>query len=527
MLNKSYFNYLLKSKKYFVIIIFAIEFVLTIGSIGSYKTYNSINDQALSLYYFSAIVAFILPLIVFSYIHNKKAVDTYFSLSISRKELLFTGIIYCLAISFLSYLFSLFILIVGMLIKDVHSEILYLLNTIPVALLNYLTLIVFNSAIYLLANSLFDGILILGAYSFLPLAFYIIAYCFQGSFIVGVDIVNNYVDKYFVYLSPAAITFCSPNALKNLFVTSGGVYYGDVNFWVCIIVMIVYLILFTYLLYKNYLNRKLERSGDYSNDFFAYPFIIGVYTAISLLFIACCLNSYWSTYEVILLYALIFVLYIAANFIYKRKFSLPKIQTIMFIVGIVLSLLFNNICMKTNGFGLSNLYKFDYDLMNYECYVYADISENEITSFLKEISDNDEMFDSGFSMRIESSSKNKEVVDIFEKYRKLAIDDFYNYDSNQNPYYYSSLNVTYDKATVSSYSARKMDLDDIKEILKDDNKNVSININPYNYDYGSYYLIYEDGQYSLIEEEYYVLYSNYGIDGVEQIIETTTTDVDE
>ena len=80
MLNKNYFKYLLKSKKYFVVIIFVIEFVLTIGSIGSYRTYNSFNDQALILYIASAVVAFVLPLVTFSYVHNKKAVDSYFSL---------------------------------------------------------------------------------------------------------------------------------------------------------------------------------------------------------------------------------------------------------------------------------------------------------------------------------------------------------------------------------------------------------------------------------------------------------------
>ena len=334
MLNKNYFKYLLKSKKYFVVIVFLIEFVLTIGSIGSYRTYNSFNDQALILYIVSAVVAFVLPLIVFSYVHNKKAVDTYFSLGISRKEMLSTGIIFCLAISFLSYFFSLLVFIIGLLIKGTSTELAFLLSTIPVALINYLALIVFNSFIYLLANSVFDGIVILAAYSFLPLAFYIIVSCFQSTFIIGVDIVTNYICKYLVYLSPLFMTFFSPYALKNLFVKEVGTYYFDVNFWTMSVVNALYLIVFAYLLYKVYIDRDVERSGDYSNSFFAYPFIIGIYTALSLLFIACCLNSYWSFYEIILLYVLIFVLYIAANFIYKRKFSLPKFQTIMFVLHI-------------------------------------------------------------------------------------------------------------------------------------------------------------------------------------------------
>ena len=510
MLNKNYFKYLLKSKKYFVVIIFVIEFVLTIGSIGSYRTYNSFNDQALILYIASAVVAFVLPLVTFSYVHNKKAVDSYFSLGISRKEMLITNIIFCLAISFLSYFFSLLVFIIGLLIKGTSTELAFLLSTIPVALINYLALIVFNSFIYLLANSVFDGIVILAAYSFLPLAFYIIASCFQSTFIIGVDIVTNYICKYLVYLSPLFMTFFSPYALKNLFVKEVGTYYFDVNFWTMSVVNALYLIIFAYLLYKVYIDRDVERSGDYSNSFFAYPFIIGIYTALSLLFIACCLNSYWSFYEIILLYVLIFVLYIAANFIYKRKFSLPKFQTIMFVLGIVLSLIFNTICLKTNGFGLSNLYKFDYDLMSYDYYAYFDSNAKEFCTFLRGLINDEDMLNNGGNINIVVESKNKEVVDILEKYREKAIYNFYNVDDDEY-IYYSSLTATYGKNDISSYyNANLMSVDDMQRILELDGDNVSIIF--YFYDYGSYYLIFENNTYMLIEEEYYSIYDNFGYD---------------
>ena len=306
------------------------------------------------------------------------------------------------------------------------------------------------------------------------------------------------------------MTFFSPYALKNLFVKEVGTYYFDVNFWTMSVVNALYLIVFAYLLYKVYIDRDVERSGDYSNSFFAYPFIIGIYTALSLLFIACCLNSYWSFYEIILLYVLIFVLYIAANFIYKRKFSLPKFQTIMFVLGIVLSLIFNTICLKTNGFGLSNLYKFDYDLMSYDYYAYFDSNAKEFCTFLRGLINDEDMLNNGGNINIVVESKNKEVVDILEKYREKAIYNFYNVDDDEY-IYYSSLTATYGKNDISSYyNANLMSVDDMQRILELDGDNVSIIF--YFYDYGSYYLIFENNTYMLIEEEYYSIYDNFGYD---------------
>ena len=55
-----------------------------------------------------------------------------------------------------------------------------------------------------------------------------------------------------------------------------------------------------------------------------------------------------------------------------------------------------------------------------------------------------------------------------------------------------------------------MSVDDMQRILELDGDNVSIII--YFYDYGSYYLIFENNTYMLIEEEYYSIYDNFGYD---------------
>ena len=87
MFSKEYFNYLLKSKKYLLLFVF----LLTIMNILSNKTVDiTLGIECVICFG----LAYFLPVYIFSYIHNKKAVDTFFSMPISRKAMLITAIIF-------------------------------------------------------------------------------------------------------------------------------------------------------------------------------------------------------------------------------------------------------------------------------------------------------------------------------------------------------------------------------------------------------------------------------------------------
>ena len=95
MLNKNYISYLIKSKKYLLIALCIVQAILAFSNFGKpLNEYTLLSNTTMLSYGLGAIVAFVLPLVIFSYVHNKKAVDTYYSLNISRKSLLFTGLVY-------------------------------------------------------------------------------------------------------------------------------------------------------------------------------------------------------------------------------------------------------------------------------------------------------------------------------------------------------------------------------------------------------------------------------------------------
>ena len=91
MFSKEYFKYLLTSNRYLLILVF---FLFAFNAIG-----NTIKGLDLLLQGFLAVLfSFILPIIVFYHVHDKRAVDSYFALPVDRKRILATSILFCFLI---------------------------------------------------------------------------------------------------------------------------------------------------------------------------------------------------------------------------------------------------------------------------------------------------------------------------------------------------------------------------------------------------------------------------------------------
>ena len=88
MFSLEYFKYLLKSRKYLLLFVFLITLLNILGTRDP-KTYLIIQA------FLSLAMTFILPLNIFYYIHDRKAIDTFFSIPVSRKALLVTGLVFC------------------------------------------------------------------------------------------------------------------------------------------------------------------------------------------------------------------------------------------------------------------------------------------------------------------------------------------------------------------------------------------------------------------------------------------------
>ncbi len=515
MLNKSYFNYLIKSKKYLLIALCIVQAILAFSNFGKpLNEYSLLSNTAMLSYSLGAIVAFVLPLVIFSYVHNKKAVDTYYSLNISRKSLLFTGLVYCFVLAFLPFLVSILITLVGYLFAGtIGKYVLMLLVTILVALICYILIIVFNTFVYLLANTVFDGVIILIAYYLLPLLLFLMGVNFQETFLIGVNISSS-LENILVYFSPIALTVLS-FIYANVF--------NSLDYIKYLVVAIIYIIFFVIFLFKTFNNRKVERAGNYSDNFFAYPFVIGTYTIVCLFIIASIYRNMLSDFSFIILYILLFLGYLIGNFIYKRTFRLSKLQIGLFCMGVVLSLIFNVVCDKTQGFGLSYNYRFEYGKMSYYYYsetlMKDDKEAKDFYDFLgtvKGLEDSDlSNSEYGNYFTLYTNPESNAVTDLMESYRKRAIELYYDKVDG-----YNTLSVTYidDNATSSAsndYRLELMSIDDIKQILKEDS-NAYLSIVDWNSG-ETYYIIYQEGDYVALTSEYYMLYENFGYEATKSV----------
>ncbi len=354
MICKSYFDYLCKSKKYLLIFIFLVSLLIGFSTRNLWNDYLGLALQGI----LSVILSFVLPAVVFYHVHNKKACDMYFSLPVSRKQLLCTGVLFCVTCIYV----PLSCMIVYQGIANALGLKILLIALIE-ALIACVSVVVFNLCIYMSANTLVDGIVMMGAYSFLPLAVYSVISNFYYNFVAGINYISLDQVK---YLSPIYMSFemlADAVGAKKIAL-------------LCLITLIIYVLVFGYLCFRHYVLRKAERAETKSDGFFCYPLVISLYLLLSIFTISTNFGVRSPRYaglseflkEQFILYVLLFAVYMAAHFIYKRKFYFTYKMPVFFILAMVLSLCFASAGRSTKGFGLAQHYDMaqgkDYCMIN-------------------------------------------------------------------------------------------------------------------------------------------------------------------
>ena len=93
-MNKEYFKYLLSSKRSLLVFLGVINLLfptlIYFLSLADGWYYNTAMNTVLYSCALVFLECVLLPVIYFSFLHNKKGVDTYFALPISRKEIYIT-----------------------------------------------------------------------------------------------------------------------------------------------------------------------------------------------------------------------------------------------------------------------------------------------------------------------------------------------------------------------------------------------------------------------------------------------------
>lgn len=340
MFSREYFKYLIRSKRYLLLFIFITTLLNVFGT-----TYRqaALIIEAVAV----TVLSFVMPVIVFYHAHDRKAVDAYFSLPVSRKAMLWSGLLFSILVIYVPLAMA---IVSYILRRSLGFGVL--IGALLEALLACTAMTVFNLGIYLLANNLIDGIIMMGAYTFMPIAIFAIINNFFYSYVAGI----NYIDlKVIRFICPIYMAY--DMLIKMI---------GEAKIaYDCIAVLLLISGAFCILLHRSYVMRKAERAESRSTGFFCYPFVILTYVVLCLFMISTIYGvdetQYCDLFEFVrkdfILYLLLFAAYVTAYFVYRRKLYFSYRLPMFYIIMMVLSLCFAGVCRSSRGFGLSDLYR--------------------------------------------------------------------------------------------------------------------------------------------------------------------------
>ncbi|MBR3227473.1 MAG: hypothetical protein IKF68_02895, partial [Erysipelotrichaceae bacterium] len=385
-------------------------------------------------------------------------------LPISRSALLGSGLAFCIICAYAPVMLG---IVVYGLLAGVAGGLLaaYLLGT----LLAVASLIVFNVCIFLVANNMIDGAIMVAAYMALPLALLMVINLFLESYVAGL---GDYNFGLIAFLSPIYMAV-------SLFISIGHKEALNASY---LIALAVILVIFGFILYRTFVNRRVERAGTPSTERMAYPFIIYIYLIMTLLCISAG-NGYiypdlfHFLKENFILYVILFAVFVTAYFIYKRKFYFSVKIVGCFLAAAILSIVFAGVCKSTQGFGLSHTYpKNDVDAY-YQLNCWYDEGNRETIRAINELIDKDTMYCSVYIVGNNNSHErpiSKNSVRIFEELREQGIDDFYSYGPRDN---YANLNINglpgkYSSSYYHYDLSKPVSLDMIRELARDTNIHV-------------------------------------------------------
>ncbi len=493
MLNKNYFKYLFQNKKIAWIFFLIMYMAVSLSSFISLGTTYSVklNFAFKCSFVLSCIMTFVLPIFLFSFVHRKRSCDLYFSLPIERKELLSTTILFSFSLTFGFFILTTLVAIL-LCMSHITINLIAYLQTILFVGFSSLALLLINSSIYLLANNIFDGILMLAAYLVIP-----VSICIILSVISNVFLIDFLVNKSNggIYFSPIAMIWTNASVLMSDIVHSADtIAYFEPFSNVYVILLFIYTIIFSYLLKKNFVDRKTERAEQISDTFLSYPFIINYYLLVSLVILGLTCTEEGIDDGYVILYILLYFVYIVALFIYKRKIKFYWKNTFYYIAVMVLALGIGEIIFINKGFGLP----YTYSLSTGNTLV-CNISEYDLNTSLALDTDSSSTTSVSLDITINiptdelDSDTYKEAVSILEDKRNQAIDAWFEKRYYEDATCTITFNSTSDNSTLlygpTYQTSNLFTLDELKTLSKCG----TINISVYDYESGI------DNSYSLTE----------------------------
>jgi len=424
-MSKHYLSYLFKTRKSLNVFILIINIFLFIIGFTTLQRKDILEFSFNGAFILALVLAFSLVPIYFSYVHNKKAVDSYFAINVSRRSVLISTIFFiCLSIiiPFILYIVSSSILLSAL---NVSIQLSKLILFILLSIIVICSMVIFNTNAFLEANSIFDGIVIILGYFLLPFFIFFTVNAFQENLVYGFNPIQfSNVIKISLPINASIYETSLIEAISKIETIEDSYRILSV-----LIDTIVYTFLGIVGLRKNYVNRKVERAETISKGFFSYPFIIYSFT---VLFIFCVTFSCSTVdalisdlFDHVFLYMLVFIFFMVSTFIYRRKIKTRLYDILFFLIAIALSLGITYAANNTHGFYLAD----SYDKNPYNIIISYNINRNneKMNDFVNEIygEDADYYYQATLKIPHNKMEECKDVLNRIDILRRQAINDYY------------------------------------------------------------------------------------------------------
>ena len=445
-MNKNYLKYLFKSRKSLCVVVislYILTFVTCFSAAGFKNSTYPISLAGISAV--AGILCYALVPIVFGYINDSKAVDEFFSLPIRRKEMLKTSLLFIDLIIIVPFvILSIVCFMMGIASHGISSFYAYLGYQL-VGIIGVIVLTLFNTSVFVEANSTFDGVVMMLAYALIPLVLLIAISSFQDNCIAGLRPINTN----FAWLSLPTAVFSYAFSRGQFFTDAVKVkdsivlLLPNIQFCICFVWHFIFSIIS---LRRNFIERKVERAGSVSNRFFAYPFVINVYTFLIVLSICLFNNAYE---EQIIFTVLIFVCYMVSTFVYQKHIKIEVKNVLFYIVIVMVSLGISYVGTKTKGFNLA--YAYDHNPKNvaysYDSYMIEDF-DSKLGKLVKDKYPNSNFYEISLVGKVDNKNmlSDSNIYKMLEEKRLASIDNFYN---NEEGGAYLILSTNYDEELYS------------------------------------------------------------------------------
>ena len=167
-----------------------------------------------------------------------------------------------------------------------------------------------------------------------------------------------------------------------------------------------------FLLKANFLDRRLERAEQLSDQTLAYPLVIRIYTALCLLILAA--GTIRGSVE-FLMFILIFAAFMVSQFVYRRTIRPNWKMIVQFLILLAAAFVIAGIGWWTRGFGLSER---PVDYAHAQSITYRTWNDDNDTSV-------------NLEMNLKVGDSDTQAIAMLEQLRQKSIDEFYSHRTDQ------------------------------------------------------------------------------------------------